>query len=349
MAGPNKDYVVLKLDHLGAETIHKRLPSVYEIGINFANVDITKEPIPVVPTIHYQMGGIPTNLNGQVCVPVGDDPNVPVHGLYAVGECSCVSVHGANRLGTNSLLDLLVFGKAAGEHIIAQHRNTAFKPLPADAADFSLDRLNRLEAATSGEYPQHIANDIRSAMQQHAGVFRTQASMDEGVVKIAELRERVKGLYSKKRKSINELKEGDRIAVPNDPTNLARTFVFLEQFGLVKAKAGVDPLKVTERDIAENPKKLKFVPLEAALLPRALEDTEFSVINGNFALSSGLKLTDAVALEKTPDYYLLVAAVRSADKNTPWANDLAAAFKTPFFRDVLDKHFPGYARPASLR
>ena len=93
----------------------------------------------------------------------------------------------------------------------------------------------------------------------------------------------------------------------------------------------------------------EVVPLEAALLPRALEDTEFSVINGNFALSSGLKLTDAVALEKTPDYYLLVAAVRSADKNTPWANDLAAAFKTPFFRDVLDKHFPGYARPASLR
>ncbi len=192
--GPNKDYVVLKLDHLGADTIHKRLPSVYEIGINFANVDITKEPIPVVPTIHYQMGGIPTNINGQVCVPVGDDPNSPVHGLYAVGECSCVSVHGANRLGTNSLLDLLVFGKAAGEHIIAQHRNTAFKPLPADAADYSLERLNRLEAASGGEYPQRIANDIRSTMQQHAGVFRTQASMDEGVVKIAELRERVKGL-----------------------------------------------------------------------------------------------------------------------------------------------------------
>jgi D-methionine transport system substrate-binding protein len=157
------------------------------------------------------------------------------------------------------------------------------------------------------------------------------------------------GLYSKKRKSISELKEGDRIAVPNDPTNLARTFVFLEQFGLVKAKPGVDPLKVSERDIAENPKKLKFVPLEAAQLPRALEDTEFSVINGNFAISSGLKLTEAVALEKTPDYYLLVAAVRGADKNAPWANDLAAAFKTPFFRDVLDKHFPGYARPSTLR
>jgi succinate dehydrogenase / fumarate reductase flavoprotein subunit len=97
--GPNKDYVLLKLDHLGAETIHKRLPSVYEIGVNFANVDITREPIPVVPTIHYQMGGIPTNINGQVVVPNGGVPNAVVNGLYAVGECSCVSVHGANRLG----------------------------------------------------------------------------------------------------------------------------------------------------------------------------------------------------------------------------------------------------------
>ena len=108
--GPNKDYVLLKLDHLGAETIHKRLPSVYEIGVNFANVDITKEPIPVVPTIHYQMGGIPTNIHGQVVVPKNGNPNEVINGLYAVGECSCVSVHGANRLGTNSLLDLLVFG-----------------------------------------------------------------------------------------------------------------------------------------------------------------------------------------------------------------------------------------------
>lgn len=157
------------------------------------------------------------------------------------------------------------------------------------------------------------------------------------------------GLYSKKFKAIADIKEGARIAVPNDPTNLARTFVFLEQYGLVKAKAGVDPLKVSERDIAENPKKLKFVPLEAAQLPRALEDTDFSVINGNFAISSGLKLADAVALEKTPDYYLLVAATRTADKNAPWVADLAAAFKTPFFKDVLDKHFPGYARPAALQ
>jgi succinate dehydrogenase / fumarate reductase flavoprotein subunit len=116
--GPNKDYINLDMTHLGADTIMKRLPSVFEIGHNFANVDITKEPIPVVPTIHYQMGGIPTNIHGQVVVPKNGNPNAVVNGLYAVGECSCVSVHGANRLGTNSLLDLLVFGRAAGNHIV---------------------------------------------------------------------------------------------------------------------------------------------------------------------------------------------------------------------------------------
>ena len=188
--GPNKDYVVLKLDHLGAETIHKRLPSVFEIGINFANVDITKEPIPVVPTIHYQMGGIPTNIHGQVAVQTSRSDNEIVNGLYAVGECSCVSVHGANRLGTNSLLDLLVFGKAAGNHIIKHHEHGAHKPLPADAADFSLERLNRVENNPNGEYSQDVANEIRRTMQAHAGVFRTQALMDEGVEKINALRER---------------------------------------------------------------------------------------------------------------------------------------------------------------
>ncbi|MCX7694091.1 MAG: succinate dehydrogenase flavoprotein subunit [Tepidimonas taiwanensis] len=190
--GPNKDYILLKLDHLGPETIHKRLPSVYEIGINFANVDITKEPIPVVPTIHYQMGGIPTNINGQVVVPDGNGGQKVVNGLYAVGECSCVSVHGANRLGTNSLLDLLVFGRAAGNHIVAHlDRGREHKPLPKDAADRTLARLARLESCRDGEYAQAVANDIRQTMQQHAGVFRTQASMDEGVRKINAIRERV--------------------------------------------------------------------------------------------------------------------------------------------------------------
>jgi len=200
--GPNKDYILLKLDHLGAETIHKRLPSVYEIGVNFANVDITREPIPVVPTNHYQMGGIPTNIHGQVVVPDAQGQNVPVRGLYAVGECSCVSVHGANRLGTNSLLDLLVFGRSAGNHIVEFVRSFGeHKPLPADAADATLERINRLESANSGEYAQVVADGIRATMQQHAGVFRTQASMDEGVVKIAQLRERVAaiGLKDKSR------------------------------------------------------------------------------------------------------------------------------------------------------
>ena len=200
--GPNKDHILLKLDHLGADTIHKRLPSVYEIGVNFANVDITREPIPVVPTIHYQMGGIPTNINGQVVTQNADNQSQVVNGLYAVGECSCVSVHGANRLGTNSLLDLLVFGRAAGNHIVEfASRNKSHKALPADAADRTLERLNRLEDDGSGEYAQAVANDMRACMQQHAGVFRTQASMDEGVTKIAGIAARVKaiGLKDKSR------------------------------------------------------------------------------------------------------------------------------------------------------
>ena len=194
--GPNKDYINLDMTHLGAETIMKRLPSVFEIGHNFANVDVTKEPIPVVPTIHYQMGGIPTNIHGQVVVPKNGNSNQVVNGLYAVGECSCVSVHGANRLGTNSLLDLLVFGRAAGNHIVDSALKTkTHKALPADAVDSTLARLNRLESTTGGEYAQDVANDIRNAMQWHAGVFRTQATMDEGVAKIKALALRVKGIH----------------------------------------------------------------------------------------------------------------------------------------------------------
>jgi succinate dehydrogenase / fumarate reductase flavoprotein subunit len=190
--GPNKDHIQLDMTHLGVETIMKRLPSIFEIGHNFANVDITKEPIPVVPTLHYQMGGIPTNINGQVVVPKNGNPSTPVNGLYAVGECSCVSVHGANRLGTNSLLDLLVFGRAAGNHIVgADLKAKAHKNLPADAADASLARLARLDAATTGEYAQDVANDIRNIMQSHAAVFRTRDLLGAGAVKIAALRERV--------------------------------------------------------------------------------------------------------------------------------------------------------------
>ena len=214
--GPNKDYVLLNFSYLSADTIHKRLPSVYEIGVNFANVDITKEPIPVVPTIHYQMGGIPTNINGQVVVPDGSGSQKIVNGLYAVGECSCVSVHGANRLGTNSLLDLLVFGKAAGNHIVANVNPKAeFQDLPKDAADRTLARLARLDGSNSGEYAQDVANDMRATMQQHAGVFRTQASMDEGVRKINAMRERVDAITLKDKSKVFNTARIEALEVEN--------------------------------------------------------------------------------------------------------------------------------------
>ncbi len=202
--GPNGDYVVLDLTHLGAETIHKRLPSVYEIGKKFANVDCTKEPIPVVPTIHYQMGGIPTNIYGQVVVPKDGNPNTVVKGLYAIGECSCVSVHGANRLGTNSLLDLIVFGKAAGNHIIDTVRNTpaSEKQLPVDVLEKTMARVKKLDDSTSGEYAQDIANDLRRIMQAHAGVFRTQALLEEGVRQVLALEKRLDNIHLKDKSQV---------------------------------------------------------------------------------------------------------------------------------------------------
>ena len=203
--GPDGAYVHLKLDHLGAEVINKRLPSILEIGHKFANVDATKEPIPVVPTIHYQMGGIPCNYNGQVTTWDGKQTQI-VNGLYAIGECSATSVHGANRLGTNSLLDLIVFGRAAGNHIVAAHpeRQHAHQPLPQESVDFSVERINKLESRTKGEKAQVVGNEIRNAMQQHCGVFRTLASLNEGVKKIDALAEKVDNIaFTDKSKVFN--------------------------------------------------------------------------------------------------------------------------------------------------
>jgi succinate dehydrogenase / fumarate reductase flavoprotein subunit len=214
--GPNGDYVVLDLTHIGADTIMKRLPSVYEIGINFANVDVTKEPIPVVPTIHYQMGGIPTNINGQVVVPANGKHNEVINGLYAIGECSCVSVHGANRLGTNSLLDLLVFGRAAGNHIVSLDlKNREFKPLPKNAGQQTMERIAKLDGSTSGEYAQDVANDIRKCMQKYAGVFRNQELMDEGVRQMAKLTERAKHLWVKDKSEIFNTARIEALEVAN--------------------------------------------------------------------------------------------------------------------------------------
>jgi succinate dehydrogenase / fumarate reductase flavoprotein subunit len=214
--GPNKDHVVLDMTHLGRDTIMKRLPSIYEIGHNFANVDITKEPIPVVPTLHYQMGGIPTNINGQVVVPKDGQPNSVVNGLYAVGECSCVSVHGANRLGCNSLLDLVVFGRAAGNHIVELHKAMwSHKELPPAVADRSLERLARLDSSSAGEYSQVVADDIRTTMQRHAAVFRTQSLMNEGVQKIATLADRVKDIGLKDKSKVFNTARIEALEVDN--------------------------------------------------------------------------------------------------------------------------------------
>jgi succinate dehydrogenase / fumarate reductase, flavoprotein subunit len=202
-AGPDGDYVLLKLDHLGAETIMKRLPSIREIAIKFANVDPIKDPIPVVPTIHYQMGGIPTNVHGQVVAPKAGNPNAVINGLYAIGECACVSVHGANRLGTNSLLDLLVFGRAAGNHIVDARLNQgSHQNLPADAGDRSLAQVARLDSSSSGENTQDVAGEIRRAMQTHCGVYRTGEMLSEGVRKIAELDARSRHIHIKDKSKV---------------------------------------------------------------------------------------------------------------------------------------------------
>jgi succinate dehydrogenase / fumarate reductase flavoprotein subunit len=194
--GPNGDYVLLKLDHLGADKIIKKLPSIREIAIKFANVDPIRDPIPVVPTIHYQMGGIPTNIHGQVVAPHGGNHNAVVEGLYAIGECACVSVHGANRLGTNSLLDLLVFGRAAGNHIVdAKFKDQGHRSLPAQSGDASLSRLARLEGSRSGENTQEVADGIRKSMQAHCGVFRTGELLSEGVKQIMTLADRAANVH----------------------------------------------------------------------------------------------------------------------------------------------------------
>jgi succinate dehydrogenase / fumarate reductase flavoprotein subunit len=190
--GEHADHVLLKLDHLGPEVINHRLPGIREIAIKFANVDPIREPIPVVPTVHYQMGGIPTNYMGQVVAPEGNSKEAIVPGLYAAGECACVSVHGANRLGTNSLLDLLVFGKSSGEQVIkdsrtqpAPHRN-----LPKEAGEATRARLARLDGATSGERVVDVLNDLRRTMQAHCGVFRFPDDLHKGVEKVKELAQR---------------------------------------------------------------------------------------------------------------------------------------------------------------
>lgn len=198
--GKHKDAVFLKLDHLGEKLINEKLPGIREIAKTFANVDPVKDPIPIVPTAHYMMGGIPTNLHGQVVVPDSNGGEMVVNGLYAVGECACVSVHGANRLGSNSLLDLVVFGKAAGEKMAEEVRkDKTHQPLPKDAFDKTLARLNRINrsssSSTQAESTKDVGADMRAVMQQHCGVFRFPELLENGVKAIDQVAERVKHTF----------------------------------------------------------------------------------------------------------------------------------------------------------
>ena len=201
--GKNKDAVYLKLDHLGEALINDKLPGIREIAKTFANVDPVKDPIPIVPTAHYMMGGIPTNLQGQVIVPDANGGQSVVNGLYAVGECACVSVHGANRLGSNSLLDLVVFGRAAGDKMVEEVRkDNHHKPLPADAFDKTLARLNRLDVQSQGESVKDVGTALRETMQTHCGVFRFPELLHEGVNQINQVAERAKNTVIKDKSQV---------------------------------------------------------------------------------------------------------------------------------------------------
>jgi succinate dehydrogenase / fumarate reductase flavoprotein subunit len=190
--GPRKDHVLLKLDHLGAETVHKRLPGICDMVRTFLGFDPAESPIPVAPTAHYTMGGIPTNRFGQVVIPEKHGPEEPVPGLYAAGECACVSVHGANRLGGNSLLDIIVFGRAAANHIIEYLRENRYhRPFPDDGLEAARARLARWEQPGDGESVDALRGELQQVMEADCGVFRTEAVLADGLSKVGALAERL--------------------------------------------------------------------------------------------------------------------------------------------------------------
>lgn len=183
--GKDKDHIYLHLDHIDPKVLHERLPGITETGKIFANVDLTRQPLPVTPTVHYNMGGIPTNFHGEVVQLKDGDPDAIVPGLFAVGEAACVSVHGANRLGSNSLIDLVVFGRATGLRLKDTLKpNTPHNPLPKDSADLALERLDHFRNAKGGTPTARIRAEMQKTMQKHCAVFRDTALLDEGVTKM---------------------------------------------------------------------------------------------------------------------------------------------------------------------
>ena len=195
--GPNEDHIFLRLDHLGPEVVHKRLPGITELSKTFAGVDPAVQPIPVVPTCHYMMGGIPTNINGQV-ISVENGQDKIVDGLFAAGEVACVSVHGGNRLGGNSLLDLVVFGRAAGLYIEeAMKQGVELKDASSDDIDKALERLNKLNASSEGDQVSVLKEKMQQNMQNNFGVFRRGDLMEKGIDELSKTREEVDNIFLK--------------------------------------------------------------------------------------------------------------------------------------------------------
>ena len=192
--GEHKDHVLLKIDHLGADSIMKKLPEIREISMTFADVDPINAPIPVVPTCHYMMGGIPTNVNGQVLTTSNGKDEV-VEGLYSIGEAANVSVHGANRLGGNSLLDLVVFGRAAGRHINKEAAESDSKDISMTNIEESLELMTKIQSTTEGESVFVLRSEMQNIMQNHFGVYRNEQLMKEGIDKLKDVTERTKNIH----------------------------------------------------------------------------------------------------------------------------------------------------------
>lgn len=201
--GPNADHVLLKLDHLGEDVLNSRLPGILELSRTFAHVDPVKEPIPVIPTCHYMMGGVPTGVSGQALTSGTDGYDRPIDGLYAAGEAACVSVHGANRLGGNSLLDLVVFGRAAGIHIEQVVRQgVSYREASESDIEQSMARLARWNESSGGESVAALKHELQQIMQNSFGVFRTEEHMKTGITKLAELRERIANAHLEDKSSV---------------------------------------------------------------------------------------------------------------------------------------------------
>lgn len=255
---------------------------------------------------------------------------------------AAVALTGAVAHASDSDKKSLVFGATAGYNydvlklaIVPQLEEKGYKVRLIEFNDYVQPNLALAQGSLDANLFQHIS---------YLNRFKEDKKLD--LIDIAQSTTAPMGIYSKSRNSLEEVKEGDRFTLPNDPSNLARALLLLQKHNLVKVRDDIDPLRVAERDVSENPYKIRFQPVEAAQLPRTVGDADFAIVPGNFATAAGMDLTSAVVLEEPPVDYQQVVAVRTADKDKTWAKDLAESFKSQAFREALDKHFPGYVVPA---